>query len=242
MKDKIKIENLDIPSIQSDEITKIIIETKKYYLNRPLQKYEPKKYAIFKILTRYCFFVLLFETLICLCLLFIAANIFSVFPNIKWISFMFVSTIITSTVYIIDIVYAKIVGSMEMELSSPLSMTYLIIYKIIIITLFTIISLILISLYLQNQFNLSFYALLYSGCIPFFIINTIYLLLIDKTNFNSLFFVYSFTLIFIMILSICDETKLIHILNNNGLELSIISFMVYLVSLLHRYKEGIQYD
>ena len=171
-KERIRLETLEIPDIPEDDIVEVITNVKELLQKRAVKKYES---SILKSL-RELLYVHGWKSIVLqggLTLL-VALAVWLCLPNgykMNSVAFLSLGSSLLSVAVTVEVFRCDIYGMKELEMASPYSPQRMLMWKMLLLGGISFLGILIIAVSISLQTDIHLLTLLYSGCIPFLLLN-----------------------------------------------------------------------
>lgn len=204
---QIQLEEIKIPEISEADLIQTILHSKQILQESSMVKQERSRFQSLKqIIVFHGWRSLCVQGLLVFFLLVIAwIGLPVVGKNIS-IAFVLVSSVTLSVAISYELYRVDLYQMKELEYTCVFSPQRLFIWKILLLSMISLIGILLLCIYTSNTYELNLLTLIYGGCIPFIILNGISLQLSHNQNAHIVFG--SLCLIFLFFLPNLNELYL----------------------------------
>ncbi len=171
-KERIRLETLEIPDIPEDDIVEVITNVKELLQKRAVKKYES---SILKSL-RELLYVHGWKSIVLqggLTLL-VALAVWLCLPNgykMNSVAFLSLGSSLLSVAVTVEVFRCDIYGMKELEMASPYSPQRMLMWKMLLLGGISFLGILIIAVSISLQTDIHLLTLLYSGFIPFLLLN-----------------------------------------------------------------------
>ena len=171
-KERSRLETLEIPDIPEDDIVEVITNVKELLQKRAVKKYES---SILKSL-RELLYVHGWKSIVLqggLTLL-VALAVWLCLPNgykMNSVAFLSLGSSLLSVAVTVEVFRCDIYGMKELEMASPYSPQRMLMWKMLLLGGISFLGILIIAVSISLQTDIHLLTLLYSGCIPFLLLN-----------------------------------------------------------------------
>lgn len=204
---QIQLEEIKIPEISEADLIQTILHSKQILQESSMVKQERSRFQSLKqIIVFHGWRSLCVQGLLVFFLLVIAwIGLPVVGKNIS-IAFVLVSSVTLSVAISYELYRVDLYQMKELEYTCVFSPQRLFVWKILLLSMISLIGILLLCIYTSNTYELNLLTLIYGGCIPFIILNGISLQLSHNQNAHIVFG--SLCLIFLFFLPNLNELYL----------------------------------
>lgn len=171
-KEKIQLEQLDIPDILQDDILEVITNVKELLRNQPVKKHESSTFRILReLLHIHGWKSILIQAALTLL---VALGVWLCLPSgykVNSVAFLSLGSSLLSVAITVEVFRCDIYGMKELEMASPYSPQRMLMWKMLLLGGISFLGILIIAVSISLQTDIHLLTLLYSGFIPFLLLN-----------------------------------------------------------------------
>lgn len=232
-KEKIQLEQLDIPDILQDDILEVITNVKELLRIQPVKKYESSTFRILReLLHIHGWKSILIQAALTLL---VALGVWLCLPSgykVNSVAFLSLGSSLLSVAITVEVFRCDIYGMKELEMASPYSPQRLLMWKMLLLGGISFLGILIIAVCISMHSDIRLLTLLYSGCIPFLLLNTFTLHLYIHDQVLQVFLsVYAFAAGCFIVLELYQASYWMSLLERYGGQLLLIAlaYSVYVL-------------
>ncbi|MFR5526961.1 MAG: hypothetical protein ACLTJG_18925 [[Clostridium] innocuum] len=171
-KEQVRLETLHIPEIPEDDILEVITQVKLLLHKQPVKKHED---SLLRIL-RELLYVHGWKSIAvqAALILLVALGVWLCLPSgyqVNSVAFLSLGSSLLSVAITVEVFRCDIYGMKELEMASPYSPQRMLMWKMLLLGGISFVGILIIALSISMHTDIHLLTLLYSGCIPFLLLN-----------------------------------------------------------------------
>lgn len=223
---QIQLEEIKIPKVSEDDIMETIQKSKMIMQQLPTVKKEQSLFhSIKQIIVFHGWRSLLTQGMLVLFLIMFARFTLPILDENKTIVFMMVTSVTLSVAISYELYRVELFQMKELEYSCVYSPQRMFVWKILILSMISLIGIIVVCMYIANSYEFHFMTLIYSGCIPLIILNGTALHLTQHQNTFTVFLILCMCFVLVSFVFSINYTQL---LQDRGLLCLVLSVLYYI--------------
>lgn len=232
-KESIRIEKLDIPEIEEKDILEVVTNVKEIVSRCAVRKQEPSRLMILRELL----YVHGWKSIViqAAMILFVAVSVWLCLPGgyqRNSAAFLSLGSSLMSVAITIEVFRSDIYGMKELEMASPYSPQRMLMWKMLLLGGISFLGILIIAVIAAQRSDMQMLTLLYSGCIPFLLLNAITLQLYTHNQVLQVFLtIYGFVAGGLVLLELLGAICWISLLEHYGGQafLAAVMYFVFVV-------------